>query len=157
MTASAILAVYASVVATGALGWQVAAEVLRRRTHVVVRFEEGLLGPRVSIVNKSEHAVRVVEGGVRSKAGDISFGGTHTVFGSQLLGEIPPRDARFARLGDDDLLLGPIADLLAVPTTAWVRLSTGEVVQSPAMSFEAWSRLIQAGIQEADPDSPSGP
>jgi len=66
VTLEGMLAIYAAVVGTAALIWQIVIEVRRRRTQVEVRLEEGMKGPRIAVVNRSEHPVRVVAGGLQA-------------------------------------------------------------------------------------------
>lgn len=110
-------------------------------------------GPRIAVVNRSEHPVRVVACGLQAKDGSISWGTTNTIIGNQLLGEIPSRDARFVGLMDDDLALVGVGHTLKTDVRAWVDLSTGERIESPETSLQHWSKIILDGLHDLGQES----
>lgn len=76
--------------------------------------------------------------------------GEPSIFGTQLLGEIPSRDGRTALVIDDDLLFFPAVDIVRKPTTVWVMLSTGQVFASPPVTFKEWSTSMSEEIRTAE-------
>lgn len=143
-----LVAIYAAVVGSIALSWQIFVEIRRRRTSVLVRVEEGFKGPRIVVVNRSEHPVRVVAGGLESADGSLSVGSEKTVLGNHLLGVIPSKDGRFASLYEDDVALTAVAKIMIKPMKAWVQISTGEVFMSAQVSYEKWAQLILNSQEE---------
>jgi hypothetical protein len=129
------IAIYAAVVSTVALGWQIQKERRARRPQVEVRAYMGLLSfptgmrPALQIEarNRSDHPTRVASAGfhVQDNSGDVL-----AIFsdqpGATIPGVIPARDSGFTYLLPDQLgKLDPNR-----PVVAWVSLSTGERINA---------------------------
>ena len=136
-TATAIVAIYAALVATGSLGWQVYFWWHRRQARVEVSAAVGIaatgLGTAevvtVTAVNRSEFPVNVKSVGFDTQDGSgRTLALLHPNPGSTLPGRIEPQDSGMAvspknQLEDNGLDL-------TKPVTAWVRLSTDDLVRS---------------------------
>jgi hypothetical protein len=138
LDAGAIVAIYAAVVATGSVGWQVYAWRHSRATRVEVKAQMALLGMTgggsieaisITAINQGENPIVVRGAGIDSQDGSGSA--MHVIQpppGADLPGEVAPRSsgmtyvlkAEAERQGLD----------VFKPVTAWVRLATGEVIKS---------------------------
>lgn len=137
-TVAVAVAAYAAVVATASLAWQIYAWRHRQRSRVtvVVRLAIASLAPGVTLqaititaTNNSEHAVRVTSVGLDLDRGDgWQFHQPVPIYGASLPGVIQPHDAGVGMI-DRATAVGEGLDL-GKPVVAWVRLATGEAVNS---------------------------
>lgn len=143
-TATAIVAIYAALVATASLAWQVYLWRHRRQTRLKVETELGFVtanvastdvvdGERTEVVllraiNHSDFPVRITAAGFTANDGvQIPLGSPR--HGSSLPGRIEPHDSGLALVTPGELEAKG-ADL-DEPMTAWVVLSTGERISAP--------------------------
>jgi hypothetical protein len=131
-----LIAGYAAVVASVALGWQILKERRARRPQVEVKISYSLLGypdreaagaAHIEARNRGDMPVRVTSAGFElqddsEKVAHI----THQPPGATLPGVIGPRDSGFTYLLED--ALGPLDPFR--PLVGFVGLSTGERVRS---------------------------
>lgn len=134
-----IVAGYAAVVSTAALGWQVLSWLLARKNRVKVIVKAALLGMddgsmidavSVEVVNRSDHAVRVT--GVGLYLQDGSGRQMHQVTappGATLPGTVKSHDSGSTFFVAEDLMREAGIDVYE-PIAGWVNLSTGETVSS---------------------------
>lgn len=140
MDLTAIVAVYAALVATAGLGWQIYSWHDRRSQKIEVSVQYAMIGmtdgstvDAVAIVatNRSEHNVRVSGVGLDLQDGSgREMHVVHPVPGSDLPGTVGSRDS-----GQMLILESEVTDAgidIYDPVTGWVRLSTGEKVRSKA-------------------------
>jgi len=130
------VAIYAAVVSTIALGWQIRKERRARRPQVEVKVSYALLGypsrgpaevAHIEARNRGDLPVRVNSAGFNLQDGSgNALAITRQPPGATLPGVIGPRDAGFTYLLEDEL--GPL-DLYR-PLVGWVSLSTGERIHS---------------------------
>lgn len=142
MGASDIVAAYAAVVASGALGWQVFIWRASRRNRVTVDLKMGLgkvaenhYGPAINIVvrNLGAHPVRPVAAGLHV---GIKGGGTKLIYasaGNLLTNKVPANDSGYAQilrewLEEEDVDFDH-------SMIGWVDLATGERIKSPSLSL----------------------
>lgn len=135
----AVTATLSLVVGGAALGWQIYSWRRSRKTVVEVEVSMGFLtfGPRVeqavilTAINHSEHPVRVTSTGILAQDGsDNVLTQLAPPPGSQLPGEIPPRDSRQTWYEPGDLARNGI-DVLR-PVVGQVRLGAGKPIKSKA-------------------------
>ncbi len=133
-----MIAGYAAVVSSAALGWQVYSWRHQHRSHVDVeaRFALAVLpgsdSPAkvvaIGVANRSDHAVRVTGAGLDLQDGSA----TSCIISGSFLGRPPgtvaPRDSASAYLPLDQVEAEGIN--ITEPVTAWARLATGELVKS---------------------------
>jgi hypothetical protein len=137
-TIAALVAGYAAVVATASLAWQIYAWRHRHRSRVDVSVRLAIGAPSanatvhaisVTATNRSEHPVRVVGVGLDLNRPDgWQFHQAAPIYGATLPGVVQPHDAGEAMIDrgaaeQEDLDLGE-------PAIAWIRLATGETVNS---------------------------
>jgi len=130
------VAIYAAVVSTIALGWQIQKERRARRPQVEVKVSYALLGypsrgpaevAHIEARNRGDLPVRVNSAGFNLQDGSgNALAITWQPPGATLPGVVGPRDAGFTYLLEDEL--GPL-DLYR-PLVGWVSLSTGERIHS---------------------------
>jgi hypothetical protein len=136
MDAGDVIAGYAAVVATGALGWQIVKERQARRPQVEVQIRYALLtypggglaeAANLEARNHGDLPVRVNSAGFNLQDGSGNVAAVvHQPPGATLPGVIGPRDSGFTYLLDTEL--GPLDPYR--PMVGWVSLSTGERVHS---------------------------
>jgi hypothetical protein len=130
------VAIYAAIVSTVALGWQILKERRARRPQVDVKVALALIAPpggevletvQIEARNRGDHPIRVTSAGfnVQDDSGNTVVM-TWQPPGSTLPGVIGPRDSGMTYLLRDEL--GPL-DVFR-PLVGWVSLSTGERVHS---------------------------
>lgn len=137
-TVAVVVAAYAAVVATASLVWQIYAWRHRQKSRVVVSVRLAITSPApgvtlhalsITATNNSEHAVRVTGAGLELNRPDgWQFHQALPLYGADLPGVIQPHDAGVAMV-DREGAEGEGLDL-AEPVVAWVRLATGEIVNS---------------------------
>ena len=131
------LAVYAAIVATASVGWQIYSWWHRRRSHVAVEIRYAVASPpegdlpvvTIGAINHSEHPVRVTGLGLDFQdRHDEQFHQWRPLDIATIPGIVEPHDSGegFARIGDVESAGIDVYE----PVTAWVRLSTGEVLRS---------------------------
>jgi hypothetical protein len=126
------IAIYAAVVATGALVWQIYAWNHSRKLHLQVLVRRGAsdnFGATVRIiaVNRSSYPVRVTAVGFDDPRGPaLQTSWTEQWPESSLPGVVPPHDSRQAAIPLPDLP----PNLLGARVIAWVTTSTGDQVRS---------------------------
>jgi hypothetical protein len=130
------VAIYAAVVSTIALGWQIQKERRARRPQVEVKVSYALLGypggdpaeaAHIDARNRSDLPVRVNSAGFNLQDGSGNvLAITWQPPGATLPGVIGPRDAGFTYLRREEL--GPLDPFRAL--VGWVSLSTGERIHS---------------------------
>jgi hypothetical protein len=134
--ATDLIAGYAAVVSTVAVGWQIQKERRARRPQVEVKVSYALLGypdrdpaeaAEITARNRGDLPVRVNSAGFNLQDGS----GNALVItwqppGATLPGVIGPRDAGFTYLRREEL--GPLDPFR--PLVGWVSLSTGERIHS---------------------------
>jgi hypothetical protein len=137
MGAGNIVAIYAAVLATGSVAWQVYVWRHRRRSHVHVEARMAIIGmtdegtlPAVSVTatNRSDHAVWVAGVGLDLQDGSgrqLHF--AQRFPGADLPGVLQPHDSS-AALIEQAAVEGEGLSILE-PVTAWARLATGELVR----------------------------
>jgi hypothetical protein len=137
--ATTVIAAYAGVVSTAALGWQIYSWQHKRRSHVDVeaRFALAVLSSRespakviaIGVANHSDHAVRVTGAGLDLQDGSgCQLHHIGQFPGATLPGVVASRDSASAYLPLDQVEAEGIN--IAMPVTAWARLATGELVKS---------------------------
>jgi len=142
-TAGWIVAVYAAVISTAALAWQVASWRLSRkdRVDVTVRFvvigtSPVTHGVAVTAVNVSDHDVRVEAVGLYLQDGS---GGAYQQFRQPPIADLPGVISSH----DSGATYFDLADVeeagidVFKPLTAWVRLSTGKTIESKATTLRS--------------------
>jgi hypothetical protein len=137
-TVAVVVAAYAAVVATASLAWQIYAWRHRQKSRVVVSVRLAIAAPAVGVTvhalaitatNNSEHAVRVTGVGLDLNRRDgWQFQQALPIYGADLPGVIQPHDAGVAMI-DREAAEDEGLDLSG-PVVAWVRLATGEIVNS---------------------------
>ena len=132
---TAIVAIYAALVATAGLLWQIYAWWHRRRSHVTVEARAGMLVPQgleiitISVRNRSEHTVRVTSIDLELQDGSgRHMPVIHQLPGATLPGEIQPHDAGQAFVSLEEAK--GIGVDLTEPLTVVVGLATGGFVKS---------------------------
>ena len=133
-----VIAVYAALVATGSLCWQVYTWRHRRKNRVEVSVRLAVASPApgetiqalsVTATNRSEHPVRVSGVGLDLHREDnYQFHQAAALYGATLPGVVDPNDAGTALIMRDQAEAEGL-DLFK-PVKAWVRLATGELVYS---------------------------
>jgi hypothetical protein len=136
---TATIAVYAAIVASASLAWQIYVWKHRRQTRVVVSVRLAVAAPSVGVTiqalsitatNRSDHAIRVTGVGVDLGRGDgVQFHQVLPLEGATLPGLVQPQDSGNALVMRDELEREGL-DIFA-PVTALVRPATGESIQSP--------------------------
>lgn len=134
-----LIAGYAAVVATIALGWQVWRELQARSLRLTVKLESlgrsGQDGEQswvlwITVINASEYDVRVARVTIGQLIGPERDGRSlMAVKGNELPGIIPARDSRTELLHPEVGLLGATLDP-QIPLVVRVETATGEVVLS---------------------------
>ena len=130
------VAIYAALVSTVALGWQILKERRARRPQVEVQIRYSLIGypgpgaaeaAHIEARNRADMPVRVTGAGFNAQDGSeyVAFI-THQPPGATLPGMIGPRDSGFTYLLKDEL--GPLDPFR--PLVGFVSLSTGERILS---------------------------
>jgi hypothetical protein len=137
-TVAVAVAAYAAVIATASLGWQIYAWRHRQRSRVVVSVGLAISSPApgvtvhaisITATNKSEHAVRVTGVGLDLNRRDgWQFHQPVPIYGANLPGVIPAHDSGAAMI-DREAAENEGLDLTE-PIAAWVRLATGETINS---------------------------
>jgi hypothetical protein len=138
------LAIYAAVVATCGVGWQVYTWWHGNRPHVLVTVEVGYpiastgpLAPMIVItaISRTDHPIRATNAGIRAESlpGKIGWG-VHPHPLSSIPGVIPPHDSAqsFIDLGS----VKAQGTDLSKPIRGAVKLSTGEVLWSDPTVLE---------------------
>jgi hypothetical protein len=130
------VAIYAALVSTVALGWQILKERRARRPQVKVQIRWALMTlPMQGVVevahiearNRGDMPVRVTSAGFSLQDGSRNvLAIAHQPAGATLPGVIGPRDSGFTYLPEGDL--GPLDRFR--PLVGWVSLSTGERIHS---------------------------
>ncbi len=137
-TVAVAVAAYAAVVATASLGWQVYAWRHRQQNRVTVSVRLAIASPApgvsvqalsITATNNSEHAVRVTGVGVDLNRRDgWQFHQPAPIHGATLPGIIQPHDAGVSMIDRENAEREGLD--LTKPVVAWVRLATGEIVNS---------------------------
>jgi hypothetical protein len=137
-TVAVVVAAYAAVVATASLAWQIYAWRHRQKSRVVVSIRLAIASPApgvsvhalsITATNNSEHAVRVTGVGLDLNRQDgWQLHQAMPLYGADLPGVIQPHDAGVAMV-DREGAEGQGLNL-SEPVVAWVRLATGETVNS---------------------------
>jgi hypothetical protein len=137
MSNTTIIAIYAALIATASVAWQIYVWRHRQKTHVEVVVRMALSSPApgvtqyaltVTAINRSEHAVRVTGVGVDLPNG-LQYHQLESGQGdASLPGPIPSHDSAFAMLMREDVEREGLD--VYEPITGWVRLSTGKIVTS---------------------------
>ncbi|HEY2053950.1 MAG TPA: hypothetical protein VGH14_08460 [Solirubrobacterales bacterium] len=137
-TVAAVVAAYAAVVATASLAWQFYAWRHRQQNRVAVSVRLAIASPApgvtvhalsITATNNSEHAVRVTGVGLDLNRRDgWQFHQAAPIYGATLPGVVQPHDAGVAMI-DREGAEGEGLNLTE-PVVAWVRLATGEIVNS---------------------------
>lgn len=132
------LAIYAAVIATLSLAWQISRWYREHgnRVEVAVKFAFLTYGSQlrdtiaIRATNRSEHAVRVISVGLNAQDGSgRTLQPISQIEGATLPGEVGPRDHAEAFIPVDQLDPDHGVDLYR-PLTGWVTLATGETIQS---------------------------
>lgn len=133
-----VVAGYAAVVSTASLAWQVVSWHLARRNRVTVTIAFALVGlPQgtleaiaVNVVNRSDHTVRVAGAGLYLQDGSQrQFQIFHPPEGATIPGPVASHDSGETYMPIADARATWDVDVFA-PLTGWVRLATGETVES---------------------------
>jgi hypothetical protein len=142
MSVPIIVATYAAVVASAALGWQVFIWRVARRNRVSVTLIMGLAqvaerryGPAIYVVvrNFGPHPIRTVAAGLHVSLKDGTSRVIHASVGALLTAKVEPNDAASVRLLRDDLELEGVNFDQAM--VGWVDLATGERAKSPRLTL----------------------
>jgi hypothetical protein len=130
------VAIYAALVSTVAVGWQILKERRARRPQVEVKISYSLLGypgrgaagaAHIEVRNRGDMPVRVTSAGFELQDGSEDVAHiTHQPPSATLPGVIGPRDSGFTYILED--ALGPLDPFR--PLVGFVRLSTGERILS---------------------------
>jgi hypothetical protein len=133
-----IIAVYAALVATGSLCWQIYTWRHRRQNRVEVSVRLAVASSAsgqtiqallVSATNRSEHPLRVSGVGLDLHRDDnYQFHQVKSLYGATLPGVVDPNDAGTALIMRDEAEAEGLD--ISKPVKAWVRLATGELVYS---------------------------
>lgn len=126
------IAIYAAIVSTVALGWQILKERRARRPQVEVTISYALMNipPRgaveavhVEARNRGDHPVRATSAGFKVQDGSGNVAAiVHQQPAATIPGVIQPRDSAFTYLLENEL--GPLDPTRLL--VGWVSLSTGE-------------------------------
>jgi hypothetical protein len=140
MSGTAAIAIYAAIIATAGLGWQI---YIWRRTHtsqVQVKLTNAFLTPSgehvamISAVNRSNHAVHVDSVGLLMQDGSkrdyVLFG---PPMGATLPGTVNPRDSGKAWFSVVEMTQNGL-DVYR-PLTAWVNTAEGDRFSSPEVTL----------------------
>jgi hypothetical protein len=137
-TVAVAVAAYAAVIATASLGWQIYAWRHRQQSRVVVSVRLAISSPApgvtvqaisITATNNSEHAVRVTGAGLDLNRQDgWQFHQAAPIYGATLPGVIQPHDAGVAMIDRGGAEREGLD--LTKPVVAWVRLATGETINS---------------------------
>jgi hypothetical protein len=137
-TATAVIAIYAALVASASLAWQVYTWWYRRQSRIEVDVRMAVAAPAVAVTlealsvtatNRSEHVVRITGVGVDLQDDrEMQFHQVVPMHGATLPGPIQPHDSGSALLMREDVEREGLD--IYKPITAWVRLATGEMVKS---------------------------
>lgn len=134
-----MIAIYAAIVGSGALGWQVFQWSHARRVRLVVTARRAAIGfgpdnippvVAISAVNNSDFQVNIAAAGTDMQDGS---GGTLNMMpmpGATIPGVVAPHDSATAFLRQDSAEEAGLD--LYQPVRAWVRLSTGQTIYSDA-------------------------
>ncbi len=137
-----MVAAYAAVVASGALGWQVFIWRAGRRHRVTVDLQTGFgkvaeksYGPAVNVVvrNLGAYPIRPVAAGLHV---GIKGGGTKLIYlstGDLLTRKVQANDAGYAQMLWEQLEREGVD--FDHPMIGWVDLATGERIKSPSLSL----------------------
>jgi hypothetical protein len=134
VTAGEIVAIYAAVASTGALGWQVYSWLHSRSTRVEVRVDMGMTEePRgtliaVTAVNRSEHPIRIASAGLFAPGGDDLVARNHPDIKGAIPGDVAARDSGIAHFHLQELQHAGFD--LTQPIAGYAWLSTGERIES---------------------------
>ena len=137
-TVAAVIAIYAAVVATGSLVWQIFTWRHKQRSRVEVSVRIAIAAPApgvtqqaisITAANRSEHAVRVTSVGLDLNRDDgWQFHQAVPILGASLPGIVQPHDAGVGMIDRENAEEEGL-DLFQ-PVVAWIRLSTGEICRS---------------------------
>jgi hypothetical protein len=137
MDPAIIISICAVLIATLSLGWQVYAWWHGRQAHVEVSASVALLGMptgtveavSINATNRSEHPVRVAGVGLDLQDGSgRQMHKAQVAPGTTIPGTVPAHDSGWTYFLRDEVERAGIS--IVDPVTAWVRLSTGDVVKS---------------------------
>ena len=137
MTTTTAIAIYAAILSTGGLGWQVYTWIRAHGTRVRVEVTNAFLPftdhvsyvAMITVTNLGEHAIRVTSAGF-----DFQDSSGRTVVlanappGSSLPGVVQPHDSGMTWLEETQFASGGI-DVYR-PLVAWAKLATGETFKS---------------------------
>lgn len=136
MTATTAIAIYAAVLSTAGLAWQVFSWAHRRRSHVTVQARIAFVGYdalqviSIEATNTSDHPVRVTSAGLMLQDGSgRQFVILRQPDGATLPGVVQPHDSATTWIAQADAESEGGFDVFA-PVTAWVNLATGQAVTS---------------------------
>jgi hypothetical protein len=142
MSGTTALALYAALIGTAGLGWQVFTWARAHRTQVSVEAKNAVFGlPQgtvggitVEAINRSSHTVRVTGIGFNMNDGtnrvvQIVYPGA----GSSLPGSIAPHDSGMGWMSEVDVRDAGID--IYKPLVAWVRTSAGEQFNSKPVTL----------------------
>ena len=139
MDAGDITAIYAAVVATAALGWQVFQWRHRRKSHVSVDVKLAIFpmtaggvrdGVTIDVTNRSERPIRVTSAGLFMQDGSRrTFVQPQQPPGAELPGIVESYDSKLTYFWREDLTAAGFD--LTRPLQAWANLATGEQERSP--------------------------
>jgi hypothetical protein len=142
MGATALVAIYAAVIATAGLGWQIYAWGRTRRTQMNVSINNAVFGLPMGVLggvtieatNRSDHEVRVTSAGF-----DLQDGSGRKVVivrqmpGSSIPGNVPPHDSGMTWIEEDEARHAGLD--IYKPLVGWVSTSTGESFKSKPMTL----------------------
>jgi hypothetical protein len=133
------IAIYAAIVGSGSLGWQVFQWLHARRLRVEVHASIGLVGfgpgnvpavVSITVINSSDYPVRVANVGIDLQDGsERTMNLTTPMPGATVPGVIAPHDSGVGYALKDEV--DEQVDVTK-PVRVWARLSTGELIHSQA-------------------------
>jgi hypothetical protein len=145
LTPTDIIAGYAAVVATAALGWEIRKEIRSRRLKVEVKVtgefwsleDEPALVARVEVRNHSDRPIRVASVGIGFKGSRVkAVSMAEPKPGMTLPGVVAPHDSGFVRFPKDKLESFRVDTY--EPLAGWAMLSTGERFEAEPVTL--WKR-----------------